>query len=144
MDALSTQLKIPTEVVFDYTHFLCESQQSNWTFFDIFRSLLPMFNTVLEYQAGGDQSPLTAQERLQQDAARVMSVRHTDTSNLVQLAGLARAQGIKELTVLMPYALEYRQMESISQQAGAQLEYSNENREWVRFTFISDADTCLH
>ncbi|SIN83986.1 hypothetical protein [Salinivibrio sp. ES.052] len=135
MDVLSTQLKAPTEVVFDYTHFLCESQQPTWTFFDIFRSLLPVFNTVLEHQAGGGEQPLSAQERLQQQAARVMSVRNTDTANLVQLASLARQEGIAELTVLMPYALEYRQMEAITHQTGAQLEYSNENREWVRLTF---------
>ncbi|WP_025674284.1 hypothetical protein [Salinivibrio socompensis] len=95
MDALSTQLKAPTEIVFDYTHFLCESQQPDWTFFDIFRSLLPVFNTVLEHQAGEDQSPLSAQERLQKDAARVMSVRHTDTTNLIQLASLLVRKALK-------------------------------------------------
>jgi len=36
-----------------------------------------------------------------------------------------------------PYALDYRQMEAISDQTGALLEYSNENREWVRLTFPS-------
>lgn len=134
MDVLSTQLKAPTEVVFDYTHFLCESQQPNWTLTDIFRSLLPVFNTVLEHQASDGSQPLSAQEKLYQQATRVMSVRNTDTANLVQLARLARQTGIEELTILMPYALEYRQMEAISQQTDAQIEYSNENREWVRLT----------
>ncbi|OOE86645.1 hypothetical protein [Salinivibrio sharmensis] len=137
MDVLSTQLKAPTEVVFDYTHFLCESQQPTWTFTDIFRSLLPIFTTVLEHQASEGTSPLSAQEQLYQQATRVMSVRNTDTANLVQLARLARQQGIEELTILMPYALEYRQMEAISQQTDAQIEYSNENREWVRLTLSS-------
>ncbi|OOE78829.1 hypothetical protein BZG25_10950 [Salinivibrio sp. ML198] len=137
MDVLSTQLKASTEVVFDYTHFLCESQQPNWTFTDIFRSLLPIFTTVLEHQASDGASPLSAQEQLYQQATRVMSVRNTDTANLVQLARLARQQGIEELTILMPYALEYRQMEAISQQTDAQIEYSNENREWVRLTLSS-------
>ncbi len=40
MDALSTQLKAPTEIVFDYTHFLCESQQPDWTFFRYFPKLV--------------------------------------------------------------------------------------------------------
>ncbi|OOF09074.1 MULTISPECIES: hypothetical protein [Salinivibrio] len=132
MEVLSTQLKTPTEVVFDYTHFLCEEQQPNWTFVDIFRSLLPAFNTVLEHHA---QQALTAQDRLHQQAAQVLSFRNTDTVNLVRLAKLAQQQNIRELTILMPYALEYRQMEAISDQTGALLEYSNENREWVRLTF---------
>ncbi|MCE0492677.1 transporter [Vibrio salinus] len=100
--------KPSSSVVFDYTSFLGVSSQQKWTFVDAFHHLSSPGD---EDEQQADQYEL--ESRLWRKAQNVLSSRKSDECNLLALMAIARAEGVEELKLLMPYDLEPDQLSSI-------------------------------
>ncbi|MBE4591532.1 transporter [Vibrio navarrensis] len=99
-----------THAEFDYTSFLGASCNKKWTFLEAMTTFAPVFSTVWKDSIAELAKP---EDRLWDAALKAMSSRRSDESNLVTLLRLAKLEGIDELTVVMPYALEPRQIDFI-------------------------------
>lgn len=132
MERLTNRLENSPSVVFDYTHFLCDSQQAKWTFFDVFRSLLPTFNAVLQHQA---EEGLSVSDKLKSKAANVLSFQVTDAVNLIRLIELAKRESISQLDVLMPYQLDNEQLAQIRAQTQATIKAEDDSAERLHISF---------
>ncbi|WP_217516265.1 transporter [Vibrio metschnikovii] len=106
-------------VVFDYASFLGASCTKRWNFSDVLASFAPIFGTV--WQDTVKQSK-THEERLWDLALSTLSSRRSDEANLIALLKLAKAEGIEELTLIMPYGLEPAQVLLIEQSAEVKLQ----------------------
>lgn len=101
-------------VVFDYASFLGASCTKRWNFSEILASFAPIFGTV--WQDTVKQSK-TYEERLWDLAFSTLSSRRSDEANLIALLKLAKSEGIEELKLIMPYALEPAQVSLIEKSA---------------------------
>ncbi len=110
--------------VFDYTTFLGVSCTKKWTFSEALTSFTPIFGTVWHDTVKDGKNP---EERLWEMALRRMSTRRSDESNLVTLVKLAKQEGIEEIKLVMPYALEESQIEAIQVRAQAQIQAGNQD-----------------
>ncbi|WP_246201060.1 transporter [Vibrio ziniensis] len=99
--------------VFDYTTFLGTSSSKKWTFSEALKSFTPVFGMVWNEAVKDSKTP---EERLWENALKRLSSNHSDESNLIDLVKLAKREGIEEIKLVMPYALDEQQIEHI--QAG--------------------------
>lgn len=99
-----------TRVVFDYTTFLGASCNKKWTFLEAMTSFAPIFGTVWKNSIKELSSP---EDRLWEMALKSLSTRRSDEANLISLVRLAKLEGIEELKLVMPYALDSEQIQLI-------------------------------
>ncbi|MBT2913059.1 MULTISPECIES: hypothetical protein [Vibrio] len=99
-----------TRVVFDYTTFLGASCNKKWTFLEAMTSFAPIFGTVWKDSIKELSSP---EDRLWEMALKSLSTRRSDEANLISLVRLAKLEGIEELKLVMPYALDSEQIQLI-------------------------------
>ncbi|WP_176428541.1 MULTISPECIES: transporter [unclassified Vibrio] len=97
-------------VVFDYTTFLGASCNKKWTFLEAMTSFAPIFGTVWKDSIKELASP---EDRLWEMALKSLSTRRSDEANLISLVRLAKLEGIEELKLVMPYALDSEQIQLI-------------------------------
>ncbi|AQM19798.1 MULTISPECIES: hypothetical protein [Vibrio] len=97
-------------VVFDYTTFLGASCNKKWTFLEAMTSFAPIFGTVWKDSIKELSSP---EDRLWEMALKSLSTRRSDEANLISLVRLAKLEGIEELKLVMPYALDSEQIQLI-------------------------------
>ncbi|ASW80767.1 transporter [Vibrio anguillarum] len=107
-DKMNTQER--TRVVFDYTTFLGASCNKKWTFLEAMTSFAPIFGTVWKDSIKELSSP---EDRLWEMALKSLSTRRSDEANLISLVRLAKLEGIEELKLVMPYALDSEQIQLI-------------------------------
>jgi hypothetical protein len=108
-------------IEFDYTSFLGASGSKKWTFLEAFTTIAPIFGMMWKQNIVELTEP---EDRLWEAALKSMSSRQSDESNLVTLVRLAQGEGIHELRVVMPYALEAQQIEYIEQRSKLKIESS--------------------
>lgn len=101
-------------VVFDYASFLGASCTKRWNFSEILASFAPIFGTVWQDTVKRSK---THEERLWDLAFSTLSSRRSDEANLIALLKLAKSEGIEELKLIMPYALESAQVSLIEKSA---------------------------
>ncbi|WP_176429678.1 transporter [Vibrio sp. V12_P9A6T4] len=99
-----------TRVLFDYTTFLGASCNKKWTFLEAMTSFAPIFGTVWKDSIKELSSP---EDRLWEMALKSLSTRRSDEANLISLVRLAKLEGIEELKLVMPYALDSEQIQLI-------------------------------
>lgn len=116
--------------VFDYTTFLGASCTKKWTFVEAISSFSPLFGVVWLDAIKAEQSP---QERLWDIALKRLSTRRSDESNVITLVNLAKQQGIEELTLVMPYALDEQQLITIQTKSAARIESTEQDELLIRF-----------
>ncbi|NAW97673.1 transporter [Vibrio sp. V23_P3S9T160] len=107
-DKMNTQER--RRVVFDYTTFLGASCNKKWTFLEAMTSFAPIFGTVWKDSIKELASP---EDRLWEMALKSLSTRRSDEANLISLVRLAKLEGIEELKLVMPYALDSEQIQLI-------------------------------
>ncbi|ELR67878.1 hypothetical protein C942_00186 [Photobacterium marinum] len=122
-----------SNVVFDYTSFLSASCHHRWTFLDALKALLPAFEVswTSSLPAG-----LSESEKLQMQALKVLSTNVSDSSNLIRLLRLARAESIPELVITLPYSLDDEQLEQIEEKAECRITLAEESGEILRVHMI--------
>ncbi len=108
----------PVCAVFDYTHFLGVSCTKKLNFSDIIASFAPVFGTVWQDTVKESQNH---EQRLWELALASLSTRRSDEANLIALLQLAQSEGIEELTLVMPYALDGQQLVTIKQNIDVEL-----------------------
>ncbi|PAR28557.1 transporter [Vibrio metoecus] len=116
--------KVRISAVFDYTTFLGASCTKKWTFVEAVSSFAPIFGIAWLDAIKEEQSP---QDRLWDVALKRLSTRRSDESNLITLVKLAKQEGIEELTLVMPYALDEQQLTAIQSKSAAQIESTNQD-----------------
>ncbi|AMG04259.1 hypothetical protein [Vibrio mimicus] len=121
--------KTRISAVFDYTTFLGVSCTKKWTFAEAISSFAPVFGIAWLDTIKEQQSP---QERLWDVALKKLSTRRSDESNLITLVKLAKQEGIDELTLVMPYALDEQQLTAIQVKSAAQIESTNQEEFLIR------------
>ncbi|MBF9000107.1 MULTISPECIES: transporter [Vibrio] len=112
---------------FDYTSFLGASCTKKLTFAEVLGSFSPMAGEALKGAIGKEKS---AEERLWDIAMDRLSSRRSDESNLINLIRFAHKEGIDEIRLIMPYALEEGQIKVIEQKAQA-LFHGNGSEEFI-------------
>ncbi len=110
--------------VFDYTTFLGASCSKKWTFSEALKSFAPVFGTVWHDTVKDRKSP---DERLWEVALTRLSSRHSDESNLVTLVKLAKLEGIEEIRLVMPYALDEQQIDVIQHQSNSDIKVGKQD-----------------
>jgi hypothetical protein len=110
--------------VFDYTTFLGVSSSKTWTFLEVFSSVVPIFGAIRDKRA---EEALVPEERLWQHAISELSIQESDEHNLIRLLELARSEGIDELTLMMPYDLESKQIKLITDEAHVYIRQSGQD-----------------
>ncbi|OAN18020.1 hypothetical protein A3K86_03620 [Photobacterium jeanii] len=111
-------------VVFDYTSFLSAScRQSHLSFTDALRAVLPSFEVLWKSSL---PAGITDEEKLQQQALKVLSTNTSDTNNLIRLLRLARTERIMCLRITMPYALDYEQLEYITDKTDCAITFDDD------------------
>ncbi|OFS08841.1 MULTISPECIES: hypothetical protein [Hafnia] len=95
---------------FDYTRFLSASCNKHWGFIDAIYGVMPLFGMVTRSQSKSIEN-LNAQIR--QLAMQVLSTQVSDETNIVRLIELVKNQGLQELDIQLPYALEDEQLMTI-------------------------------
>lgn len=117
-------------VVFDYTTFLGVSCKKKWTFLEAFSSSEPDENEAMSgHEPESGQDP---QDRLWKRALRALSSRRSDETNLVTLVQLAKLEGISQLELDMPYALDSEQIDMIQSQSHATIAAEEPERLIIR------------
>lgn len=112
---------------FDYTSFLGASCTKKWTFADVLGSLYPLSGAMVKHVPNSQKDP---EERLWDIALDRLSSRRSDESNLINLFRLARQEGIDQIKLIMPYALEDQQIEIIEQKGKVRI-HSSASDEFV-------------
>lgn len=110
--------------VFDYTTFLGASCSKKWTFSEALKSFAPVFGTVWHDTVKSGQSP---DQRLWDIALTRLSSRHSDESNLVTLVKIAKLEGIEEIRLVMPYALDEQQINVIQTESDADIKIGKQD-----------------
>ncbi|WP_299015081.1 hypothetical protein [uncultured Photobacterium sp.] len=129
----SVDISNNSNVVFDYTSFLSASCKHRMTFFDALKALIPAFEVSWTSSL---PSGLTESEKLQMQALKVLSTNVSDSSNLIRLLRLARAEKILELVIALPYALDEDQLDQIEQKAGCRITIAADNGETLNVHMI--------
>lgn len=119
-----------SNVVFNYTSFLSASCKQQLTLVDALKALIPLFE-VTRTSAIHD-SGLSASEKLQQQALKVLSTNISDTNNLIRLLRLARAGHIDEIMIQLPYSLDESQLVEIEVKAACKIIMLDEEGEVLR------------
>ncbi|SHO56353.1 hypothetical protein [Vibrio quintilis] len=96
--------------VFDYTSFLEALTLKKWTFFEAIQSVCLSGRLKSFVSAKVKLSP---EERLWQNAMHYLSMHYSDELNLLTLLKIAKSEGIHELKIMMPYALDESQLQDI-------------------------------
>jgi hypothetical protein len=105
-----------TRAVFDYTTFLGASCNKKWTFLEAMTSFAPIFGTVWKDSIKELSTP---EDRLWEMALKLLSTRCSDEANLISLVRLAKLEGIEEIKLVMPYALDSEQIKVIQNKSQA-------------------------
>lgn len=79
------------------------------------------------------------EDRLWDAALKSMSSRRSDESNLVTLLKLAKLEGIDELTVVMPYALEPTQIDFIQNRSESKIDCREQDVFVIRLKDLSES-----
>lgn len=125
-DDLTTQV-----VDFNYTHFLCEPREENWTLF----TLLMVKLTCLFRHSAPSSASYFSNENFTRSVCRSLSLFCSDVSNLATLINEAKKRRIKQLNISLPYALddlELRTLRNITNEDVAQFQT---DREYLRVRF---------
>lgn len=121
-------------VEFDYTSFLGASCSKKWTFLEALTTIAPVFSLMWKNSIAELSEP---EDRLWDAALKNMSSRRSDESNLVTLLKLAKLEGIDELKVVMPYALEPTQIDFIQQSSDSKIDCAEQDVFVVRLKEFS-------
>ncbi|EHU9472952.1 transporter [Vibrio vulnificus] len=121
-------------VEFDYTSFLGASCSKKWTFLEALTTFAPVFGVMWKNSIAELSEP---EDRLWDAALKSMSSRRSDESNLVTLLKLAKLEGIDELTVVMPYALEPTQIEFIQNRSESKIDCREQDVFVIRLKDLS-------
>ena len=119
-----------SNVVFNYTSFLSASCKQEVTLIDALKALIPSFEVARNSVLPNDG--LSASEKLQEQALKVLSTSISDTNNLIRLLRLARADEIDEITIQLPYALDESQLLEIETKAACKIILLDEDGELLR------------
>lgn len=117
-------------IVFDYTTFLGTDSKKKWTFLEAFSSIAPVFGLTWKDTLEQEKNP---QQRFVDKAFSSLSAQSSDESNIIRLAEIARLEGIKELKLMMPYELDQKQLDNISQESEAEISRSAQDEFMIRF-----------
>ncbi|EGQ8173862.1 TPA: transporter [Vibrio vulnificus] len=123
-------------VEFDYTSFLGASCSKKWTFLEALTTFAPVFGVMWKNSIAELSEP---EDRLWDAALKSMSSRRSDESNLVTLLKLAKLEGIDELTVVMPYALEPTQIDFIQNRSESKIDCREQDVFVIRLKDLSDS-----
>ncbi|EGR0085790.1 transporter [Vibrio vulnificus] len=123
-------------VEFDYTSFLGASCSKKWTFLEALTSFAPVFGVMWKNSIAELSEP---EDRLWDAALKSMSSRRSDESNLVTLLKLAKLEGIDELTVVMPYALEPTQIDFIQNRSESKIDCREQDVFVIRLKDLSES-----
>ncbi|MEJ3601055.1 transporter [Vibrio vulnificus] len=121
-------------VEFDYTSFLGASCSKKWTFLEALTTFAPVFGVMWKNSIAELSEP---EDRLWDAALKSMSSRRSDESNLVTLLKLAKLEGIDELTVVMPYALESTQIDFIQNRSESKIDCREQDVFVIRLKDLS-------
>ncbi|EKK9985950.1 transporter [Vibrio vulnificus] len=121
-------------VEFDYTSFLGASCSKKWTFLEALTTFAPVFGVMWKNSIAELSEP---EDRLWDAALKSMSSRRSDESNLVTLLKLAKLEGIDELTVVMPYALEPTQIDFIQNRSESKIDCREQDVFLIRLKDLS-------
>ncbi|HFQ5055933.1 TPA: transporter [Vibrio vulnificus] len=121
-------------VEFDYTSFLGASCSKKWTFLEALTAFAPVFGVMWKNSIAELSEP---EDRLWDAALKSMSSRRSDESNLVTLLKLAKLEGIDELTVVMPYALEPTQIDFIQNRSESKIDCREQDVFVIRLKDLS-------
>ncbi|EGR0669282.1 transporter [Vibrio vulnificus] len=121
-------------VEFDYTSFLGASCSKKWTFLEALTTFAPVFGVMWKNSIAELSEP---EDRLWDAALKSMSSRRSDESNLVTLLKLAKLEGIDELTVVMPYALEPTQIDFIQNRSESKIDCREQDVFVIRLKGLS-------
>ncbi len=110
--------------VFDYTSFLGASSSKKWTFAEALQSFAPVFGSAWSEVVNDGR---TSEERLWETALKRLSSSHSDESNLIELIKLAKYEGINEIKLVMPYALEQKQIDEIQAHSAVQIQLDSQD-----------------
>ncbi|ACR69133.2 hypothetical protein DBV23_17325 [Edwardsiella ictaluri] len=105
----------PERVCFDYTHFLSASCNKRWRFVDAICGVMPLFGMVTRDTAQSKRCTQSA--RIRQLALQVLSTQVSDETNILRLIELVNHQGLPEIEIQLPYALEESQLSTIRTQS---------------------------
>ncbi len=127
--------KARISAVFDYTAFLGVSCSQKWTFAEAISLLASVFGRDWSKTMGQDHGlePQSPQDRLWDIALKQLSTRRSDESNVITLVKLAKQQGIEELTLVMPYALDEQQLTMIQSKSAACIEATNQDELLIKW-----------
>ncbi|EGQ7697401.1 transporter [Vibrio vulnificus] len=123
-------------VEFDYTSFLGASCSKKWTFLEALTTFAPIFGVMWKNSIAELSEP---EDRLWDAALKSMSSRRSDESNLVTLLKLAKLEGIDELTVVMPYALEPTQIDFIQNRSESKIDCREQDVFVIRLKDLSES-----
>ncbi|HAS6151300.1 TPA: transporter [Vibrio vulnificus] len=123
-------------VEFDYTSFLGASCSKKWTFLEALTTFAPVFGVMWKNSLAELSEP---EDRLWDAALKSMSSRRSDESNLVTLLKLAKLEGIDELTVVMPYALEPTQIDFIQNRSESKIDCREQDVFVIRLKDLSES-----
>ncbi|PFG56004.1 hypothetical protein ATG66_2327 [Vibrio sp. ES.051] len=117
-------------IEFDYTSFLGATGSKKWTFLEAFATIAPIFGLMWKQNLAEVSLP---EDRLWDAALKSMSSRQSDESNLVRLMQLAKHEGIHELRIVMPYALDVKQIEYIESRSQSKVEATEQDVLNIKF-----------
>ncbi|EOA6546592.1 transporter [Vibrio vulnificus] len=123
-------------VEFDYTSFLGASCSKKWTFLEALTTFAPVFGVMWKNSIAELSEP---EDRLWDAALKSMSSRRSDESNLVTLLKLAKLEGIDELTVVMPYALDPTQIDFIQNRSESKIDCREQDVFVIRLKDLSES-----
>lgn len=115
MSELHRSVEKTGRVRFDYTHFLSTSCHKRWRFVDAICGFMPLFGLVTRDTALSKCSNPSA--RIRQLALQALSTQVSDETNILRLIALANHQGLPEIEIQLPYALEASQLSAIRAQS---------------------------
>lgn len=100
---------------FDYTRFLSASCDKHWSFLDAIYGVMPLFGMVTRSQnrCSEFKSIENLNVQIRQLAMQVLSTQVSDETNIIRLIELVKSQGLQELDIQLPYALEDEQLKVI-------------------------------
>lgn len=115
-----------TQVVdFDYTHFLCEPCQEDWTLYGL------LVEQFLRWRRRASVDYFS-NETFRRTVCRSLSSLCSDVLNLATLIEVAKKQKIKELNILLPYALDELELAKLRQMTKADIAQLKTDREYLK------------
>lgn len=116
---------------FDYTHFLCEPRQENWTLSSLFTA---QFTSLFRDSASTSASYFT-NETFTRSVRRSLSLLCSDVVNIETLIKEAKKQRAKQLNIILPYALDELELKMLRQSTKAEIDQVQTDRESLRVRF---------